>query len=139
MTELNIAPQLAVTSAVASAGVSLTEGEDTAPSATIAGNFPNNKIWRATYNDTMVYADLVSGWSLVNDTDTSSEIANGPIAVPVSKIALDYSFSLTNHDVASGTGRFRVVGEPVPEPGSILALVGGGLGIAGFALRRRRS
>jgi len=137
--EMDIIPTLVVTSSVASGGVTLTEGEDTAPSATVTGNYPAGKIWRATYNSTVNYADLVTGWSLVNDTETHSEIANNPILVPVTKIAIDYDFSLTDGDAASGTGRFRIDGRPVPEPSGIVAMVGGGIGMLGFALRKRRS
>jgi len=137
--EMDIVPVLDITSAVASGGVTLTEGQDSLPNATITGNYPNNKIWRAVYNSSVIYADLVTGRSLVLDTEDFSEECNDPIPVPVNKIAIDYDFSLTDGDTASGTGRFRVLGEPVPEPSSILALATGGIGLLGFAARKKRA
>jgi len=136
---MDIVPTLNVTNVVASGGVTLTEGADTLPNATVTGNYPGGKIWRATYNSTVNYADLVTGWSLLNDTETNSEISKNPILVPVNRIGIEFDFSLTDGDLASGTGRFFIAGEPVPEPSSILAMVGGGIGMLGFALRKRRS
>jgi len=133
--EMVISPAISVASAIASGGVTMTEGDDTDPSATVTGGYPNDKVWRATYNDTIVYADLVSGWSLVNSTETHSEVCNDPIAVAVNKIALDYSLSLTDRDVVSGTAHFRV--NPVPEPAGLAAMLIGGCGFVGMALRRK--
>jgi hypothetical protein len=136
----DVIPALQPANARASAGVSLTPaGGD--PGATITGGY-EGKVWKAYYNDNSVFSRLVSGWTLAPGaggryfTETRDENATGMIVSPaVTRIGIIYRFRLSNLDRASGTGEFEV--SAVPEPGGLAAMLFGGVGFVGMALRRR--
>ena len=121
--------------AYASAGITLTDNSPTG--ATITGLYTDGKIYEARYNDTSVFADLVSGFSVSDSTDTHSERkpASGRTTSSdtVSTISSGFHFTLSARDGASGTSSFNVI----PEPATIGLLVAGGAAIV--ATRRRRA
>ena len=121
--------------AYASAAVTLT---DKSPSgASITGLF-GGKTHQARYNGSSVFADLVSGFSIISGTQTNSEEYGNAFSMitindTLTSIESEFKFTLSGKDSASGTSNFVVV----PEPSSIIALVGG-LGSL-LAFRRRRA
>lgn len=141
-TVVGFAP-LANPTAYASAGVTLTSDSD---GATITGLF-DGKIYRALYNGTSIYADLVNGFAEGPDkTVTGSErnpaLGYATIVGSVSGIQSEFNFMLSALDQASGTSRFEItpaVAVPdvsTPEPATMCLL---GLGGVAIMIRRRRS
>ncbi|MCY2926410.1 MAG: hypothetical protein NT031_13410, partial [Planctomycetota bacterium] len=116
-TVVGFAP-LADPTAYASAGTTLTSDGD---GATITGLF-DGKCYRALYNTTSVYADLVNGFTEGPDrTVTASErdpaLGFTTIVGSISSIQSEFNFTLSALDQASGTSRFEVVPTVrVPEP-----------------------
>jgi hypothetical protein len=123
--------------AYASAGVTLTDRTPTA-GATITGLFAGGKTHQARYNGSSVFANLVSGFSIGSGSQTNSEEYGNAFSMitindTLTSIESEFKFTLSGKDSASGTSNFVVV----PEPSSIIALVGG-LGSL-LAFRRRRA
>jgi predicted secreted protein len=123
--------------AYATAGVTLTDVDD-GTGAAITGLY-GGKVWRATYNGSTVFADLVSGFSIGTEdiTGTASERVPSPsgrqtIPGAVNNIDIAYNFTLSAYDMASGTGTFNLT----PEPATLALLVLGG-GVVLVARRRR--
>ena len=124
--------------AYASAGVTLTGDSN---GATITGLF-GGKCYQARYNaSNTVFTNLVNSFSTpVDSTSTASErnpvAGRVQIAGAVDSIQSQFNFTLSANDTASGTSRFDII--PIPEPGSLLALGGGLIGLIGFNVRRKR-
>lgn len=125
----------------ATAGVTVTDGDGSGVSA--AGLCGNGCFYRASYNNTQtspqVLGDLVAG-SLSAPADCgdarSQNLSWQAMNGPVYDMKAEYGFTLSAYDMASGTSAFTVVS--TPEPGTIAAMLTGVLGLAGFALRRRK-
>lgn len=120
--------------AYATAGVTLTSDFD---GATITGLF-DGKAYQARYNSSIVYADLVNGYTIFEDTtvtatDRSPAIGTQTIYDSLSSIQSEFSFTLSALDQASGTSRFEIT-PGVPEPATFSLLALGGLAI----LKRRK-
>jgi hypothetical protein len=115
--------------AYASAGLTLTAD---ANGATAAGAFDGGACYEARV-DGGTFADLVPGFSTVNQSETHSDrlpaAGYEPISPSASSIQSEFKFTLTALEQASGTSRFEVVPEPVT-----LSL----LGMCGLVLVRRR-
>jgi hypothetical protein len=113
--------------ASASAGITLTDRNSNG--ATITGLLPNGKTYQAWYNNSSVYSNLVSGFSISGKTQTNSQETSGTIYDSVTSIASKFSFRLSAADSASGTSTFVVV----PEPATLFVL-----GIGSLILFRRK-
>jgi hypothetical protein len=132
-------PDIALASAVASASFSVTDSNGNG--AALASLHPSGA-YLAQYNgfagteSGTTYTRLLTGVSagaFASNTVADSYPATGfvGLAGPISDISSAVGFTLSAHDLASGTTTFTV--EPVPAPGAaLLALVGFGL------LRSRR-
>ena len=124
--------------AFATAAITVTDDDSSPSGASVTGLFPGNLAYRATYNGTTTFADLVLPVTAATD---SSAIGSGRfplagmtvIAGAVSSISSQFDFMLSANDSASGTSRFNVV----PEPSTLALGTIGALGLA-WRLRRRR-
>ncbi len=67
----------------------------------------------------------------------SKDLSGDLIPGSVTQIQSQFKFLLTANDQASGTSRFDIIEQPIPEPGTLL-LVGSGVLTAVGLLRRRR-
>jgi hypothetical protein len=116
--------------AEASAGITLTDRGG--GGATITGRFPGGKTYQARYNDSTVFVDLVSGFSIPKGTKTTSE-DSGSVGLigTLTSIESEFYFTLSARDAASGTSTFSVV----PEPATICLL---GLGALSLLRSRKR-
>lgn len=119
----------------ATAAVTVTDNDGNGAAAN--GLYDDGKFYQARYNGSTLFASLVSG--PVAADPYSSEIARQTVPPwvamgSVSSIQSQFSFNLTAEDGASGTSSFTVI--PVPEPGSIICLITGVLGLVGVARRR---
>jgi hypothetical protein len=102
------------------------------PGASIGVADPNGGLFRAVYNDTLEYVELLGDTSISNGSVVSMFDENDPISGPVSRIRADWAFGLSAGDRATGSGTFTVV----PEPASaVLFAVGIATALPG---RRRR-
>jgi len=101
-----------------------------------AGGSSGGMSWQANYNGLApagtIFAEFVPGMSVVGPDlhDEASASTGGfqPIPGSISSMSVAYNFVLSAEDSASGTSAFVVV----PEPASLLLLIGGLL-----AIRRR--
>jgi hypothetical protein len=118
----------------ASAGITLTDRNQNG--AKITGLY-GGKAYRAVYNDSIVYANLVDSFTAdVRKTVTQSENypASGDTEIignTLFSINSSFNFTLSAKDSAAGTSYFEV--SPVPEPATIAFLV---IGTAAF-LRKK--
>lgn len=120
--------------AYAVAGVTLTDNNSNGATAT--GLQSGVKLYEATYNTTVGWADLVGSLSaLVDNTAIGNErmplVGRQVIPATVSSIQSEFKFILSAGDSISATSRFYVI----PEPAVMSLLVIGGLAL----LRRRRN
>ncbi len=134
-------PTLVNAQAVASATVTVTDYQLLRNGAT-ANGLIGSKYYEARYNTSTVLYDLVQGPITVLATDPASYSAppdNGPVQAigTVSSMQSEWWFNITARDNVSGTSSYAIVGDPVPEPSTLLALFGGLVGVAGIARRRR--
>lgn len=118
--------------AYAVAGVTLTDNNSNGATAT--GLQPGVKLYEATYNSSVGWADLVGSLSaLVDNTAIGNErkplVGRQVIPATVSGIHSEFKFILSAGDSISATSRFYVI----PEP-AVMSL----LGIGALALLRRR-
>lgn len=109
--------------------------------AQATGLFSGNKAYEARYNGEVAWADLIApitapkgGSNTGEDRKPGLPTIWMPINDTLSSIESEFKFTLSAKDSASGTSTFEVI----PEPGSIMALGIGLMGLAGFASRRRR-
>jgi hypothetical protein len=118
----------------ATAGLTLTDINH--DGGTLTGSFTGGKAYRAYYNGTLDFANLVSSFTtLANKTSVGNEdspVGPGMTTVPssVTEIASTFSFDLSAQDQASGTSTFYLT----PEPATLTLLAAGGL----LMMRRRR-
>ncbi len=118
--------------AYAVAGVTLTDNNSNGATAT--GLQPGVKLYEATYNTSVGWADLVGSLSaLVDNTAIGNErmplLGRQVIPATVSSIQSEFKFILSAGDSISATSRFYVI----PEPATMSLL-----GIGALALLRRR-
>jgi hypothetical protein len=122
--------------AYATAGITLTSDFN---GATVAGLFPGGKVYEARYNTSAVYANLVNGLTILDNTTVTTTDRLPPLGTQtifdsVSSIQSEFDFTLSDGDQASGTSRFEVTA-PTPEPTTISLLVMGGMAV--LARRKR--
>lgn len=128
--------------AFASASITVTDANSSMLGATATGTFPGTNSYQALYNGTSVFANLVQPVNAPTDgsntlSDRYPVAGNTVIAGNVSSIQSAYDFNLTAYDTASGTSRFNVSVNNVPEPSSVvLALIGSAATV--WHMRRRR-
>lgn len=129
--------------AFASASITVTDANSSMMGATATGTFPGINSYQAVYNGTSIFANLVQPVSAPMDgsntlSDRFPVSGSTVINDSVSSIMSAYDFYLTGYDTASGTSRFNVAANNVPEPSTlVLALVGGTAMLWRF--RRRRA
>ena len=140
-----VLPNLYPAKARATAGITLTDfvDGDSADGVIAMGGYTGGTFYRASYNvgtDPKDFAYLIAGPKTVDPYISQDFSDNSGVWQTLPDVVKDmetsFKFSLTPHDYASMTSSFFV--EPVPEPSSVLALMTGLAGVAGF-LRRRRS
>lgn len=122
--------ELASATAVASAGITVTETDGNTAAVTGAGSGGNSYI--AQYNGPTVFTSLISSVTS-SDPFGSSTVSGitGPLALSaVGDITASYSFTVSANDQASSTSAYNVV----PEPTSLLLLA---CGACGFLARKR--
>lgn len=104
--------------------------------ATVTGLIAGPKMFEASYNGGTVFADLVKSPLVApaNGSNGASETKAWTNIGSVSSMKSEFYFTLTAGDGASGTSSYKLV----PEPSSILALLGGLGSLCGLAWRRRR-
>lgn len=106
----------------ASASVGVTATDVDGNTASVTGGGPDGGIYRALYNGSTEFAELITSVSVADPFDSMSEDAEtGLIAVgePVSSMSAEFSFTLSANDATSATSVFAVI----PEPASLLLLV----------------
>lgn len=111
----------------------LTDNASSPGAASIQPVSPNTSLYRAEYNDGVLFQELVGGFGFIApDATVSNSSSYGPEVIPanVTNIQGKLAFILSAEDTVEGTARFEVV----PEPATLTLLVLGGLA----ALRRRR-
>jgi hypothetical protein len=103
--------------------------------ATLTGNGPNGGSYLAQYNgfvpDGTAFAELVQSVVVLDPFGTGTGAGDSgwvQILDTVYDMSAEITFTLTEHDLASGTSTFQLV----PEPSSLLLVV------AGLAFLRRR-
>jgi hypothetical protein len=138
---------LAATNPTATATASITVTDCDGNGAWAAPDAQYGTFYRAIYNTNQTFASLIDGAiggpvgtiNVLPDDGKTGEGFKAWTTIPgsVTSMTAQFSFTLSANDTASGTSSFTVV--PVPEPGSMLAMFTGIVGMAGFALRRRRA
>ncbi|MCX7427617.1 MAG: PEP-CTERM sorting domain-containing protein [Planctomycetia bacterium] len=122
----------------ASAGVTLTDSTGDGASLNLASGW--NGLYRATYNGSTVFAELLAAQSIAGPGTISSSTDSGVQAIPglVNSIQASYAFKLSAKDYASGSSQFEVIGttSDVPEPSMFAMMAFGLLGLL-LGLRRR--
>lgn len=133
--------------AFATAAATITADRD---GGTLKGNFGGTKAYRATYNDGMVFADLIDPFGTVGNTSNarSDRFPGGTgftvINDTVSSMRAQWDFNLTEGDEASGTSRWEIIpGEqpppPIPDASTIVLAFLGALPMAITVFGRRRA
>ena len=112
--------------------------------ASASGSLINDCFYRAVCNEGSTPMDLcylIPGTVTATPYSSNVSSANMPpwqaINGPISDIWAEFSFSLSANDSASGTSSFTILA--VPEPGSVLAMLMGLIGMTGFVARRKRA
>jgi len=140
---VSVIPPLTNASARASASMTLTDNSVPTNGVFANGNY-SGKVYQARYNTTSVFTNLVSSFSGPSGSPISTE--NDPLdgisyrAIPgtITEMEAEYNFVLQAYDSASGTSNYVILGTPVPEPSSMLALATAMIGLIGFGVKRRR-
>ena len=135
-----VAPPLTNVTAFASSSMTLTDSNHDGASET--GNFSAAKAYRSIYNSSNIFMDLIAPFTAPNDGGQTSNDryplvppTRSPIAGTVTDISSRFDFNLSPFDQASGTSRFDVTGDIVPEPAALSLL---GFGAGTLLLNRRR-
>ncbi|MHB0912233.1 MAG: PEP-CTERM sorting domain-containing protein [Armatimonadota bacterium] len=128
--------------AFATAAITITTADENG--AVLNGQYDSGKCYKAVYNGSQTYRSLINSVTIPAGEDDSYIYKERypvsgwtTIVGNVNSIESEFSFTLSAGDQASGTSRFEV--QPVPEPGSLLALGSGLAATAGALLRRRRA
>jgi hypothetical protein len=104
------------------------------PDTITAGDFSNNKVYRAEYNGGTVFADLSDApIPFLPPGNGYDAIGSTPISGQVSSMQVHWGLTVSAGGQASGTSRFEIMGDVVPEPASVILL-----GLGGLALIRKR-
>ncbi len=122
----------------ATAALTLTDLDGDGAMAT--GGYDNGCFFRAICNDTDTFCYLVDNPISAEAYSSNTALQTLPPWVDMNgiyNISAEFKFHLSPNDAASGTSNFVVM--PVPEPGAIVSLFTGIVGLAGFAARRRRA
>lgn len=131
-----------INSATGTATASVTVTDTEGDGATATGQYKGGAFYDARYNTLSSgqdFAFLIGGSVIAQPYLSNTGVqTTSPlwqtIGVPVSDMRTFYSFHLTANDEASGTSNFSIV----PEPGSLVAMLTGLIGLAGIIQRRRR-
>ncbi len=131
-------------SALATAAATLTSDSG---GAMLTGKFTGGHAYRATYNNGVVFADLIDPFSAsanasATQTDRLPDLGFTTIDGSVNSMRAQWQFHLTAGDQASGTSRFVIEPpvDPIPDQGAVVLAMSGALPLlAGRVLRRRRS
>lgn len=133
---------------LATATAALTVTDFDGNGAWVSPGYQDGTFYKATYNTNQTFASLID--RAINDpapgnivaAPDGSKTGDGfkawtTIPGSITSMTAEFKFTLSANDLASGTGSFTIV--PVPEPGSMLAMFTGIVGMAGVLVRRRRA
>lgn len=127
--------------AYASAAITLTDTDGNG--ASLTGQYAGGKSYEARYNvANTVFTHIIDSFSAAAESSEARALRDPVsgrtlISASVTQIQSQFNFLLTANDQASGTSRFDIIEQPIPEPGTLL-LVGSGVLTAVGLLRRRR-
>ncbi len=130
LTSLELAfPPIGAPEGVASAGITVSDASGNGL-ATVTGLLPGPAAFTANYNGLAPggtsFASFIPGVTTPGGSNSASgEYPGGgayaPIGGPVSSMSMQYNFSLTPGDIASGTASFEII--PEPAAGLLAALL----------------
>jgi hypothetical protein len=127
-----VSPALINAQAVASASVTLGF-----PGDYLIGNYGGGKAYRSVYNGSNVFAELVNTPAYYLDDQhngASESVSSTPIAGAITGMQAMWDVTVSAGGSASGSSSYRITGDTIPEPATIVLL-----GLGGFGLLRKRS
>ncbi|MFA5251238.1 MAG: PEP-CTERM sorting domain-containing protein [Phycisphaerae bacterium] len=117
----------ALFNAQGSASASVTFGD---PGDSLTGNF-GTKAYRSIYNGSQIFADLIDTPAYY--PSGSGFVGSTPIAGVVTSMQAMWDVTVSAGGSASGSSRFTILGDVIPEPATMSLL-----GLGGLALLRKR-